>query len=103
MKKSAGDVVCLRGEILGRSLRWTEEELECEASEERHQVLLRYFGVDEESKMVSRAALKSEEIDGAEELNSLEAAEAKTPCIAFEWFHLCVQQRRTARRWREQL
>ena len=53
--------------------------------------------------MVSRAALKSEEIDGAEELNSLEAAEAKTPCIAFEWFHLCVQHRRTARRWREQL
>ena len=31
-----------------------------------HQVLLRNFGVDEESKMVSRAALKSEEIDGAD-------------------------------------
>ena len=77
------------------------EELEYEASDERHQVLLRSSGVDEESKMVSRAALKSEEIDGAGEPNSLEAAEAKTPSSAFELFHFCVQQWTSARRWRE--
>ena len=55
-------------EILGRSLRWTEEGLEYEASDKRRQALLEGLGLSEELK-------KPEKIGQAEDLEMLEEAE----------------------------
>ena len=43
-------------EILGRSLRWTEEGLEYQASDKHRQPLLGGLGFSEESKTVNSAA-----------------------------------------------
>ena len=58
-------------EILGRSLRWTEEGLEFEASDKHHQTLL------EGSKTGNSAAVKPEETGQEEDANMLDAAERK--------------------------
>ena len=42
-------------EILGRSLRWTEEGLEYEASDRHHQALPQGMGLCSESKMVRQS------------------------------------------------
>ena len=47
-------------EILERSLRWTEECLEYEASDKHRQALLE--GLGDESKTVNRVAVKPEEM-----------------------------------------
>ena len=59
-------------EILGRSLGWTEERLECEATDHRH-ALLEGLGLSEESKTFKRVAVKPEEIGQVEDANMLGA------------------------------
>ena len=49
-------------ELLGRSLRWTEDGLEYEASDKHRQALLEGLGLSEESKKGNSAAVKPEEI-----------------------------------------
>ena len=49
-------------EILGRSLRWTEEGLENEASDKHRQALLDGLGLSAESKTANSAAVKPEHV-----------------------------------------
>ena len=64
-------------ETLGRSLRWTEEGLECEASDKRRQALLEGLELSEESKTVNSAAAKPEEIGQEEDEEMLEGTEKR--------------------------
>ena len=54
-------------DILGRRLRWTDDGLECEADEKHPQTFLRGAGLNEESQMVSSAAIKAEAVDPKED------------------------------------
>ena len=49
-------------EMLGRSLTWTEEGLECEGSDKHRRALVEGLGLSEEPKAVNIAAVKPEEI-----------------------------------------
>ena len=64
-------------EILGTLVRWTEEGLECEASDNRRQALLEGLGSIEESKTVNSAAVKPEEL-GQEEDGEMREGTEKT-------------------------
>ena len=64
-------------EIFGRSLTWTEEGLEYEASDEHRQALLEGLGLNEESKAVNSAVVKPEEIGQEEDKEMLDASETK--------------------------
>ena len=64
-------------EILGWSLRWTDEGLAYEASDKRRQALLVGLGLSEESKTVNSAAVKPEEPGQEEDANMLDEAQRK--------------------------
>ena len=64
-------------EILGRGVRWTEEELEYEARDKHRQAQLELLGLGEESKTVNCAAVKPEDIGQEEDANILDEVERK--------------------------
>ena len=64
-------------QILVKHLRWTEEELDHEASDRHRHALLEGLGLSEESKTVNSAAVKLEEIGQEEGTDTLEGTERK--------------------------
>ena len=64
-------------EMLGTSVRWTEDGLGCEATDKRRQALLEGLESSEESKTVNSAAVKPEEI-GQEEDGEILGGTEKT-------------------------
>ena len=64
-------------EILDRNPTWTHEGLEFEGSDKHRRALLEGLGLNEESKAVSSAAVKPEEIDQEEDTEILDASETK--------------------------
>ena len=69
-------------EMLGTSVRWTEDGLGCEATDKRRQALLEGLESSEESKTVNSAAVKPEEI-GQEEDGEMREGTEKTRFRSF--------------------
>ena len=63
--------------VFGRKLKWTEEGLEYEGSDKHRQALLEGLGLNEESKAVNSAAVKSEENGQEEDTEMLDASATK--------------------------
>ena len=88
-------------ERLGRSWRWTEDGLECEASDEHRQASLEGLGLNGQSKTVNSA----EEIGQDEDASMLDEVERKkfrslTATLDHVSLDRSDARRRYARRWR---
>ena len=69
--------MCARLRYLAEALTWTEEGLEYEEQRQASSSIAGRLGLNEESKAVNSAAVKSEDIGQEEDMETLDASEAK--------------------------